>query len=1466
MLKLRSYLGFAPAPRSIAQRLRRWTIFTLMALLLALAALLIWLGRESSLQFVTKYVAQASGMQFEGVSGSLYGPLHIKQLRFKNREFALQVQDLQFDYAPGKLLRAQLDITRLQASNLTYTSLAPSTTPARLPSSLELPLTINLPQLLVQKIQLQDGSSSVDLQDLQLGLHINQQRWRLTNGQVHSQWGLLKLDASLGSNAPFVLNGKLDFNYVDAQAGNHNGSANLQGNLSQLQLTAMLKAPQSSLNVSSTLHPFGETPLSQLFVQGKGINPALFNPNWPAAELQIDAKFAIASQAPRPITGMLQLRNQLPGTIDQQKLPFAQLSGELKGNWPQATKLENKPWPELELKQILLDLAQGGQFAGNASLHDKRVALQLTTQGINLQGLHSKLRPTKITGQIGIQQEVHGQSLHAELLYSDMALRINAKLQENLLSLQNASLQARGSKLSLQGKLALDQSRPFSGSGEVTHFNPADWGKFASADLNLGFALAGKLAPEVANSQLSLDAQLRPSRLWGQNLLGNAHVEAGDAKVKEMQAKLQWGANHLQAHGTLGKANDRLLWEINAPQLDALQAGMRGQLRASGVARGDLKNLASSFNLSVRDLHLAQGSASGLDSVLNAQGEVQLHAPWALKVQANSRHLNPAALAALPNASLTGELALEGQIGTDWRLGPWQTKLQLQDSTWQDSPLSASLLVKLGTEKQQTRLSALDMKLQVGDNQFSAQGNLGLANDRLQWRLTAPELAQLDGSLGGKMNADGELQAEIASLLAGKWDSLALRLQASGSNLQAPGLQGIKTLQAKLNLPNGADSPLAVEANLTDLQVGALQVAQAKLLLNGSRRAHTLSLQAKNEAFDALLAISGGLSSNATAMQWQGQINNLSNKGAFALQQSGKADLQFTFSQAKLGLQALRLDNFALRLGDDGKGGGELHITNLSKSAAQWQSKGQIRHLPFKFLLPQAAEDLHSDLLLAGEWDLNYATSLNGRLQLARESGDIRTGLAASTNIQTRQLLAVLTAKQDALAFTFDFDSAVVGHAHLDVASRLSPGKLALAENAPLLMRADADLSSLAFLAPLAGVPDVEFGGQLKLQLLGEGTLAAPQLSGTLQAQQLATRWPSWGLKLKNGTARAVLAKNQIQLQEFSIEGQQGSAKATGYIQFAEQAMKMHIDSQLNQLQVLGRPDRQLVLSGTTQVHLEKKLLTMKGKLRADSADIELTVENGPTFSDDVVIVGAAPVKNSSQAMALDVEIELGENFKLRGSGLKADLAGALRLQAFDRRGPRATGGISVTSGSYRAYGQNLTITTGKLNFSGALDNPGINITAVRKVANPETDVEAGIELRGTLQAPQARLISTPSVPDSEKLMWLVLGHGTEGGADKDNPLLGLAVGALFGGVESNQFASKLSLDEINLSRASGLESTVLTVGKRLSSKAFLTLEQGANSASSLLKLRYTFNPRLSVQVQTGTNNAVDVFYTWRFD
>jgi len=76
--------------------------------------------------------------------------------------------------------------------------------------------------------------------------------------------------------------------------------------------------------------------------------------------------------------------------------------------------------------------------------------------------------------------------------------------------------------------------------------------------------------------------------------------------------------------------------------------------------------------------------------------------------------------------------------------------------------------------------------------------------------------------------------------------------------------------------------------------------------------------------------------------------------------------------------------------------------------------------------------------------------------------------------------------------------------------------------------------------------------------------------------------------------------------------------------------------------------------------------------------------------------------------------------------------------------------------GTYEAYGRTLALERGALNFQGAVDNPGINVLALRK----GLPVEAGVEVLGTVARPKVRLYSSPDVPEGEKLAWLVLGRG----------------------------------------------------------------------------------------------------------
>jgi hypothetical protein len=156
-----------------------------------------------------------------------------------------------------------------------------------------------------------------------------------------------------------------------------------------------------------------------------------------------------------------------------------------------------------------------------------------------------------------------------------------------------------------------------------------------------------------------------------------------------------------------------------------------------------------------------------------------------------------------------------------------------------------------------------------------------------------------------------------------------------------------------------------------------------------------------------------------------------------------------------------------------------------------------------------------------------------------------------------------------------------------------------------------------------------------------------------------------------------------------------------------------------------------------------------------------------------------------------------------------------------------------------------------------------------------ENNVEAGVQVRGSALAPTAKLVSTPNVSDSDKLSWLVLGHGMQTASGSEADVLSAAASALLGGKGGtggiqSKLANSLGVDELGVrqaaGQASGLENTVVTVGKRISSRLYVSFEQGAATASSAVRLRYKLNPRITLQLQTGTNTALDVLYSWAFD
>ena len=229
----------------------------------------------------------------------------------------------------------------------------------------------------------------------------------------------------------------------------------------------------------------------------------------------------------------------------------------------------------------------------------------------------------------------------------------------------------------------------------------------------------------------------------------------------------------------------------------------------------------------------------------------------------------------------------------------------------------------------------------------------------------------------------------------------------------------------------------------------------------------------------------------------------------------------------------------------------------------------------------------------------------------------------------------------------------------------------------------------------------------------------------------------------------------------------------------------------------------------------------------------------------------------SAQPMDVEIALDLGRDLALTGYGITTRLEGQLTVRSSPRPDqPFALfGEVRTDEGRFRQWGQALNVETGEVAFSGAMDNPSLNLLAIR----PEIDVRAGVRVTGTLRAPQVQLYSDPPLPEAEKLSWVVLGRATAISGGEGSSVQRAALGLLAGRAVSS-FADDLGVDEI------GLGESAVSVGKRISDQLYVTYEAGLSGAASTLYIFYDITRRFTVRGESGEASAVDLIYTFDFD
>jgi translocation and assembly module TamB len=837
--------------------------------------------------------------------------------------------------------------------------------------------------------------------------------------------------------------------------------------------------------------------------------------------------------------------------------------------------------------------------------------------------------------------------------------------------------------------------------------------------------------------------------------------------------------------------------------------------------------------------------------------------------------------AALPALELTGTLAATGALTPQLTA---DVQFRLVDSRIAGQPLRGAGEVSVRAET----LRVPNMLLVAGDNRLSLQGTLAQAQSTLAFKLDALNLAQLGPAFGGAMTASGTVRGNLRKpAVSVDWKASDLRLPGA---LQVASLQGkadvridpqqafsldhavveadasglknatqqLDRLTARIDFSTRQQAPLAISLAGNGLRASGVVAEQFALTVNGTTAQHVLTASVSEPSQRWRMDASGGLTALGPDARWQGRIDTLDGSGKYALKLLAPAPLSVS-------RQRLVLDNFRLQTDNT-----TLTVEQLLSDDKGISTRGRFARLDVAALLKalQQTPPVTTDLKLGGSWNLQMADALSGRIQFQREQGDLIVRGSKPVALGLTRLEAVLDAVDGRLEARVALEGKQLGRIAVLGTTTTGRGaaRFTLPPDAALNASVKLNIPALNWVGPLA-MAGLVTEGQLQSAITVSGSVAQPRFGGNIVASDLRVLLAEQGIDLRKGVLDSTFEGERLLVRELRFESGSGTLKASGPINLTSGLPEAQISLKADHFPLLNRSDRKLVLSGQSDIGWRDQRATISGAFKVDSGSFDLGRADAPELSSDVVILGRSVKSGQRVAATIDVGLDLGTGVALNGRGLDALLNGSLRLLSTSGEPLRAQGTLNIVRGTYSAYGRKLAIEQGVLRFNGPLNNPSLDILAMRRGA----EVEAGVAVRGTVLVPRVTLVSEPSVSDAEKLSWLVLGRALASAGSGDVGALQAAAASLLSqgaaaGVES-QLASSFGLENFSVGKSNdGLQQRIVTVGKQISARLYVSYEQGLENTSSVLHFKYRLSPKLTLEAEAGARSALSLFYNLVFD
>lgn len=923
----------------------------------------------------------------------------------------------------------------------------------------------------------------------------------------------------------------------------------------------------------------------------------------------------------------------------------------------------------------------------------------------------------------------------------------------------------------------------------------------------------------------------------------------------------------------------------------------------------DMPPLAAEVALqgSIQDLVLKITSDSPVLSVLNAQIKpLSAELPIELTLQWQGFNQNDLTPIAVPDMAIDkGQLTVSGDLN-DYKISA-NTVLTVPQIT---TPIRLDLNSLANTKR--IDINSLMVGLLNGTVESSGQVNL---TDSMNWQLST-RLADIDGqlvdqrlptSIGGKLEYQGQLTDGKPNVNVQTIDVMAtqqgypLSIVGSGAYAASAGvvvsnmriahkqnhIQGFARMLIDRRID--ADIIVAIEALGESLPGYEGQVRGNMLAMGDSETPDVeVMLDATQitgtdpEGSQFLVADAASLRVSGTTLK-QSVTLDFERAGLEAVMQS---DIEFkdslwiaNITQATLRndpIQAVLNDTTSIRFDPktstikteglcwDINTQGEACVVQLFQGSENTEFSVSIDDIAvddwltlYSSALPVATDDARLSAKLKGSYSNEAGLIANAEGEISDSEWQLGNS-EQNTVVSIEPARFTLTANRNLIDSELSLSSKSIGEVHIKSKFNTAPDQ----------QRIQAKVAAKrVLLAPFAFLSnDInKLEGIFDANLTFEGSIAKPEVTGSLQLKRGAVdviRAPAvitdWNVSI---------AFNQFSADyssEFNLGG--GLANLDGSIDWREEfALNAALKgTQLN----VNYQDIDVNFSPDVAVIYSQEKLIANGSVTVPKAKIALQrlPQNAITPSSDVHLRGEPESVSLLDRAEVNLDISIDPEglslVELDAFGLNANLTGQMRLST--QPTVMGFGDLQIVNGEYRAYGQELLIRAGEIQFNGPLSQPMLFVEAIRDPQLTEDSVIAGIVIDGLASQPNIRLFSEPSMDQSQNLAYLLSGRGNIGGSEVDkNAFAGLLVG--FGVSNSGGLAGRmgeaLGINDLQLETKGGGGDTQVAVSGTIAPN--LTLEYGVGVFESVseVKLRYALLPKLYVEATSGLEQSLVLYY-----